>query len=501
MDQTSKSLVKPKQPGIIFAVTPIILTVALLSYQVLIVKGSPHIPLIFGIALTAFIGMLNGFSWLDIQDGISKAVATAIPVIFIFMAVGMTISTWILCGTVPLLTKFGLIILNPTIFLPVSCLVCALISVVTGTSWGTLGTIGLALLSIGESLGIPSHVSAGAIVSGAWFGDKMSPLSDTTNFASAIVGADLYAHIRNMLPTTLPAMLIAFVIYSVLGAEYGAEIMDTGGTRALEQALDQNFVLNGWVLLPPLVVLITIVRKVPALPGIFLGVITAGCIAIVVQDASPAEVFTVMMNGYESTTGDLQIDQLLSKGGIMAMMWVISLVIIAIAFGGTLETTGCLGTIVTFLLQRLRGSAKLVFGTLLVTFGFNLTSNAFVAYTVPGRMFAPAFRGLGLSSVNVSRLLEDGATMTAPLIPWNSGAIFVTATLGIPALAYAPFAFANWIAPLLDILWGATGRFMPRASEEEIQRWIARDEMIILDNRAIRASDLTTEQRAELLKT
>lgn len=214
MGQTSKSLIKQKQLGIIFAVIPIILTVALLSYQVLIVKGSPHIPLIFGIAITACIGMVNGFLWRDIQDGISKAVATAIPVIFIFMAVGMTISTWILCGTVPLLTKFGLIILNPTIFLPVSCLVCALISVVTGTSWGTLGTIGLALLSIGESLGVPSHVSAGAIVSGAWFGDKMSPLSDTTNFASAIVGADLYAHIRNMLPTTVPAMLIAFVIYS-----------------------------------------------------------------------------------------------------------------------------------------------------------------------------------------------------------------------------------------------------------------------------------------------
>jgi NhaC family Na+:H+ antiporter len=453
-----------RQPSVGAALMPIGATLALLTYHIFVNQGAPHVPLILGIFITAVFGLVHGHEWADMQRGMIENIATSVPVLGIFFAVGMTISTWILCGTVPYLTTIGLTILAPTAFLPVTCVVCALVSVFTGTSWGTVGTLGLALLGIGEGLGIPLHLTAGAVVSGAWFGDKMSPLSDTTNFASAIVGADLYAHIRNMLPSTIPSMLIALILYSIIGVEYGSDIIADANLALMKQLINETFTLNILVLIPPAVVMVTIVRKIPALPGIFLGVVAACLVAIFVQGSSPGEVMSTMMTGYASDSGNAQLDTLLAKGGIMSMMWVVSLIMIAMAFGGALEKTGCLSVIIQALLTKLSSRGSLISAALLSAFGFNLCSNAFIAYTVPGRMFAPAFRDMGLATTNLSRVLEDGATMSAPLIPWNSGAVYVSSTLGVPTLLYAPFAFSNWIAPLFDLLWAWTGYFIP---EEE----------------------------------
>lgn len=461
----------------------------ILIYHIFVNQGAPHVPLVLGIFMTALLGLTRGFSWAEMQQGLVSNVAISVPVLGIMLTVGMTISTWILCGTVPYLTKVGLIILAPSTFLPVTCIVCAIVSVATGTSWGTVGTLGLALLGVGEGMGIPMPLTAGAVVSGAWFGDKMSPLSDTTNFTAAIVGADLYAHIRNMLPSTVPSMAIALVLYSVIGTRFESSAIQDQDLVALVRMIDASFTLNLLVFIPPIVILITVVRKVPALPGIFLGVIAAGIVAIVVQGASPGEVMRTMMTGYVSDTGNRQLDVLLSKGGVMSMMWVISLIMIAMAFGGVLERTRCLDVIVRAVLGKLSGRTSLIFASLFSAFGFNLCSNAFIAYTVPGRMFAPAFRGMRLSTTNLSRVLEDGATMTAPLIPWNSGAVYVSGTLGIPTLVYAPFAFSNWIAPLFDLLWGWTGYFIPEATEREVTTWADRGEAIVRDGRHIGPSD------------
>ena len=266
---------------------------------------------------------------------------------------------------------------------------------------------------------VPMHLTAGAVVSGAWFGDKMSPLSDTTNFAAAIVGANLYAHIRNMFPSTIPAMAIALVLYSVIGAKFSSESIQTESLSLLVETIDKTFTLNFLVLIPPAVIALTIIRKIPALPGIFLGVVAAGFVAIVVQGASPGTVMKTMMNGYASNSGNEQLDTLLSKGGVMSMMWVVSLIMIAMAFGGVLEKTQCLSVIIRAILKRISRRSSLIVAALVSSFGFNLCSNAFIAYTVPGRMFAPAFRGKNLSTTNLSRVLEDGATMSAPLIPWK----------------------------------------------------------------------------------
>lgn len=461
----------PKPLSWQLAIAPILITLFILVYQTLIVRGPPHIALILGVAITAIFGVIRGYSWSDIQEGMLESVATALPVLGIFMVVGMTIGTWIASGTVPMLTKLGLQILSPNWFLPMVCVICAFISVFTGTSWGTVGTIGLALLGIGESMGIASFYTAGAIVSGAWFGDKMSPLSDTTNFTAAITGTNLYAHIRNMLPTTIPAMAIALMIYAYLGNSTAGALLNADNIAALDTTLSSTFTFNGLLMLPIVVIGITIWKKLNPMPGMFLGVLTASLLAFFVQGASPAEIMQVMMNGYQSETGNPQIDDLLSKGGIMSMTWVITLIMIAMAFGGVLEKTGCFEAILNRLIRIIKGRKALIFTTMFSTMGFNCTSNAFIAYTIPGRMFSPVFRGQGLSTANASRILEDGATMTAPLIPWNSGAVFVSSTLGVPTIAYAPFAFSNWLAPLIDLLWGFLGWFTPKAREEEIAAW------------------------------
>ncbi len=454
-----------RPPTLVEALAPIVLTMGILMYQIFVLAGPPHIPLALGTAITAAFGLSRGQHWTSMQTSIVEAAATAIPVIFIFFLVGMTIGTWILSGTVPLLIALGSDWIGSTAFLPVSCIVCAIVSVFTGTSWGTVGTMGLALMAIGETLGLPAPITAGAVVSGAWFGDKLSPLSDTTNYTAAIAGAKLYAHIRNLLPTTVPSLVLAIVLYAAIGVGYGSSAAGSGSTMPTAATLEALFRLNFWVLLPPLVIAFTIARKIPPIPGIFLGVMTASVVAVVVQGASLGDVADTMMNGYVSETGDAQIDELLSKGGLMSMMWVISLILIALALGGALQGTGCLQTIIENLLRHLRGRGQLITGALLTTMGFNLASNAFVAYTIPGRIFADAFRQERLAPVVLSRVMEDGATMSAPLIPWNSGGAFVAGALGVPTLLYAPFAFANWFAPLFSLLWAWTGFFLPTLEE------------------------------------
>lgn len=478
-----------RQPTWKMALIPIAMTLIILMLQILVFKGPPHIPLILGVAITAVFGLLYGHKWTDMQDAMVKSVAVSLPVLGIFMVVGMTISTWIASGTVPLFTKVGLAILTPLAFLPLTCIICSIISVFTGTSWGTVGTIGLALLGIGESMGVPSYLTAGAIVSGAWFGDKMSPLSDTTNFTAAITNTPLYEHIKNMLPTTIPAMLISLLIYAYLGKAYSNTLVDLAKVELLDNVLSDTFVLNLIVLFPPLVIAFAIWKKLAPMPSMFLGVMAASLIAFFVQGMPVSEILEVMMSGYLSETGNPQIDNLLSKGGIMSMTWVITLIMLAMAFGGVLEKTGCFDAILHALLPLLQGRVSLVFCMALSTLGFNCASNAFIAYTIPGRMLTPAFRGQGLSTSNASRILEDSATMSAPLIPWNSGAVFVSGTLGVPSILYAPFAFCNWISFFIDLLWGLTNRFMPKASAQELKRWTQDGSLVLVNGEIVSAND------------
>lgn len=461
------------KPTLFMAILPIALTMALLMVQLFVFDDfTPHTPLVLGIMIAGVLGWQRGYRWSHMEAGLYHVVSVGLPSLAILMTVGMIIGVWILSGTVPLLIYYGLAILSPGIFLLAACVICAIISLATGTSWGTVGTIGLALMGIGEGLGIPAYLTGGAVVSGAFFGDKMSPLSDTTNLAPAVCGTDLWSHIRGMVATTGPAMLVALAIYAWLGVGYAGGTMQSQSVDVISNKLQETFYLSWWLLIPPAVVVILAVRRLPALPSIFTGVVLGGIVAMIAQGASLHDVLNAMQNGYTSETGIEAVDKLLSKGGIQSMTWVITLVLIALGFGGVLEQTRCLEVVLESILKVARSRFALIGSSTGASIGTNMvTGDVYLSLALPGRMFAPAYRGRGYSTTVLSRSIEDGGTLISPLIPWNVGGAFVAGTLGIPTLVYAPVAFACWLSPLFGLLWAATGWFVPKASDFERQRW------------------------------
>jgi Na+:H+ antiporter, NhaC family len=409
-----------------------------------------------------------------------QVIRIGLPSIAILMTVGMIVGVWIASGTVPVLIFYGLKILNPEIFLAAGMMLCAVVSVSLGTSWGTTATVGLALIGIGNGFDIPMYWTAGAIVSGAFFGDKISPLSDTTNLAPAVTGVNLFDHIRNMLPTTVPAMLIAFTIYLFVGFNLiGDGEVDFSKIEAITSGLENNFNLTLWGLLPPLLVIVLALNKMPALPSLFAGVFSGALLAIFVQGVSLHEVFNFMQAGYKIETGVAEIDGLLNRGGIQSMTWVITLVIIALGFGGALERTHCLETIIKVILSRVKSFFGLQAAATSTAIATNLVAgDPYLSIALPGRMFTSAYVKKGYSKLNLSRAVEEGGTLISPLIPWNAGGAFVITALGlgisdgnIENLLYIPLAFACWLSPLIGLSYAAFGRFSPKISDAELARY------------------------------
>ncbi|GAA3537685.1 Na+/H+ antiporter NhaC [Zobellella aerophila] len=471
----------PQKPSFFLALLPIALTFLVLGIQLFYFNDfTPHIPLAIGIAITALIGWFRGYRWHDMEEGIVKVVRLGLQSVGILIIVGMIIGIWIASGTVPYLIKLGLSLLSPELFLAASVLICAVVSLSLGTSWGTTGTVGLALMGIGTGFDIPMYWTAGAVVSGAFFGDKMSPLSDTTNLAPAVTGVNLFDHIRNMLPTTIPAMLIALVIYLIVGFNLiNAEQVDFSKVRLIIGGLEESFYLS-WMLLLPLAVTITLaVKKMPALPTLFVGAMLGGIVAIWAQGVSLQEVFQYMFGGYKIDTGIREIDSLLNRGGIQSMTWVITLMLIALAFGGILEHTKCLEVLVDKILSRSNGFAAMQSSAIATSAMTNVIGgDPYLSIALPGRMFAPAYRKKGYSALNLSRATEEGGTLVSPLIPWNAGGAVVITALGLGIaegqtinLLYIPLAFACWLSPLIGMFYAHMGWFSPRASADEITRW------------------------------
>lgn len=440
----------------------------------------PHIPLFLGLAITSLVGVSQGMGWKDIEKGIFHVIHVALPSVSVLIVVGMIIGVWIACGTVPSIIYFGLKVLSPEIFLAAAMVICSVVSVSLGTSWGTVGTVGLALVGIGAGFEIPIYWTAGAIVSGAFFGDKVSPLSDTTNLAPAVTGTDVFSHIKNMMPTTLPAMLIALGIYLVAGF-----VLAPSGESSLEkielitEALDKHFSISLWLLLPAVLVLVLALKKCPPLPVLFFGVLVGGFTAIVAQGQKVQALFQFANNGYAIETGVPQIDGLLNRGGIQSMMWTISLILIALGFGGALEKTGCLKSIIAAIgskVKSFKGTQTAAIGT---AFATNLVAgDPYLSIALPGRLFVPLYRKLRYSPLNLSRGIEEGGTLMSPLIPWNAGGAFVISALGLSVaegdlsnLLYIPLAFACWLAPCIGIAYALLGWFSPVASEEELATW------------------------------
>ncbi len=461
----------PTQPSLLISALPLIVLVVLLSYNVFVfgddaVSGSNQIILIAAAAFASLLAVQQGSDWMDLQDGMLDAIRLAAPAILILLLVGALSGTWLISGIIPAMIYYGLQILSPEIFLPGACVITALVSLFTGSSWTSVATIGIALIGIGNVLGQNEAAVAGAIISGAYFGDKMSPLSDTTNLASAASGAELFTHVRYMALTTVPTIIIALLIFTVMSS--GSD--DANATQRTEEmtAILQNTInITPWLVLPPLIIIGLILRKVPALPAIFCGVLLGALFALIFQpdlitalgdDGTYVNLMKVMYTDSAIASGNPMLDELLTSGGMFGMLSTIWLILAAMAFGGVMDASGFLSRITGFLVSR----AKSEFGLVSATAGTSIFTNVtaadqYLAVIVPGRMFAPAYAARGLAPENLSRTLEDAGTATSPLVPWNTCGAYHAGVLGVSTMAYAPFAIFCYLSPLMTLAFVALG--------------------------------------------
>jgi NhaC family Na+:H+ antiporter len=462
-----------KRPTLLISISPVAVLIVMLGYCLFFLgldleTGGSHIPLILGAAIASGVATYLGYPWKEIQDGLVKGIALALGAILILMVIGILIGTWMLSGIVPAMIYYGLQLISPSIFLVTTCIICAIVSISTGSSWSTAGTVGVALIGIGAAMSIPVALVAGAIVSGAYFGDKMSPLSDTTNLAPATAGTDLFTHVRHMAYTGVPSLLLALVLFAVIGWGYRAESVEGGDVAVMLDTINEAFAISPWLLLPPLLVIFMVIFRIPALPALLGGALLGALVAAIAQGSSITEIIQVMFNGFVSETGVDKVDGLLSRGGLMSMMSTIALIFAALAFGGVMERSGMLETLAAAILKLARSVGSLVVATIGTCISMNIIApDQYLSIVVPGRMYRNAFTNQHLHPKNLSRLLEGSGTLSSPLVPWNTCGAFMGSVLGVSAGAYFMYAFFNLINPLVCILLGYTGWTMDKMTEDE----------------------------------
>lgn len=400
-----------------------------------------------------------GYSFIDIQHMMNRGINSALPAIYIFILIGMVIASFMQSGTIASLLYYGLQLLNPVVFLVSGLILCSLMSVATGTSWGTVGTIGVVLMSIAEVIGIPLAIVAGVVVSGATFGDKLSPMSDTTNLAAMSAGTHLYRHIHAMLYTTIPAYVLTLIIFIFLGLHYSDYTLPTEEITAIQTVLNDTFQLNPLITLMPLLCMLgmSIKKYAPAI-SMSCSIVLAMGIAIFFQERSPVEVFNALWLNTPGTTGIENVDTLLGRGGISSMAWTLLLSLMALALGGILHHAKFLSVILENLIVRIKRIRTLIATTIATGLVSNMgMGEAYLSIILNCQLFKDAYHKAQLDSSMLSRTVEEGATMTTALIPWTTAGAFYAATLGIPVLDYAPYAFLNVLNPIVSVVMASLG--------------------------------------------
>lgn len=431
-----------------FVSLTIIMFISIIKYE-----ESPHIPMLIGVLIASLVALKIGYSWKFIENSMIKGISQAMQSIIILAIIGVLIGIWILAGVVPTMIYYGLMILKPSIFLVATVLITSITSLATGTSWGTAGTMGIALMGIASGLGIPAPVTAGAVLSGAYFGDKMSPLSDTTNLAPAMAGTDVFTHIKAMFKPTLLAYGLTLLIFGFLSLKYKGASADLSNVDVIANGLKESFTISPILLLAPLVVIISIAKKLPAVPGISIGIIIAAILGPIYQGVNFGDILSAGLNGYVSNTGLEAVDKLLTTGGLNNMMSSISLTIIAMMFGGIAEETGILEAIVKKFLHRVQSVVGLVISTILTCFFTNATMpEQYISIVVPGRMFKNEYKDRKIDPRLLSSTLESGGTVTSAMIPWNTCGTYMSTVLGVSTVHYLPFLFFNLLMPLVQII-------------------------------------------------
>ena len=454
------------------ALLPLFILVLLLTYNVTVfgddaLSGSNQFILLLGGVVAGLVGLRNKVTYGQMLQKVGENLQSVTGPILILLLVGALAGTWLLSGIIPAMIDYGLQIANPRFFLPTCVLISALVSLATGSSWSTSATIGIALIGIGKALDLPVGMVAGAVISGAYFGDKLSPLSDTTNLAPAMAGGELFAHIRYMLYTTLPSIVITLLIFIVLG--WGFSGSGDVDTSLLSESIREKFNISPWLFLVPLVVILMIVKKTPPLLALFVGTILGGLFALIFQpqlliDLSESSVLnfkTIYKSIFNAITVDTQIEtndpllnELFSSGGMQGMLGTVWLIICAMVFGGVMDAIGALQAISHAFLKWAQTTFQLIAGTATSSLTVNLTaSDQYLAIVVPGKMFAQAYRDRKLAPENLSRTLEDAGTVTSVLVPWNTCGAYQSGVLGVGVAEYFFYAFFNWISPLMTLTY------------------------------------------------
>ena len=443
--------------------------------------GEAHVSLIFAGAFAAIVAMLNGWKWSYMEQGILAAINRTMQAILILAVVGLMLGSWMAGGVVPSMMYYGIKVIAPSVFLFTACLLCSIVSLATGSSWSTAGSMGVALIGVGTALGFPAYMTAGAVVSGAYFGDKMSPLSDTTNLAPAVAGATLFDHIKHMIWTTGPSLVIALVVYLVLGfTNSSGGAADLSTIDEILGFITDNYNVSLLCLIAPLFVIVAVALKLPALPALIGGVVL-GLPFFPMQGRSLVTVPSTLNYGIgvdipeDASDVIAELGSLLTSDGMQGMMWTISLILCAMVFGGIVDCTGIMGSIAGALLKLARGTrGGLVLVTIISCIIVNaLCSDQYLAIILPGRMYKEAFEDLRLAPKNLSRCLEDSGTITSNFIPWNTCGATMSKFLQCPQWGkggYAPFAILNWLNPLVSIFYGFTGISMVKMTDEEYAR-------------------------------
>lgn len=450
---------QPRMPKVWEALIPVAAIMVFMIVGTVLWGMDPHIPLVLACVVTAFVAAACGYKWDAIITGALDSVKSAVEALLIILCVGMLIGSWVWAGTMPAMVYYGLKFISPSVFLALGLVLTAIVGLATGSSWTASGTVGVALMGVAMGLGISAPLAAGMIIAGAYTGDKLSPLSDSTNVAAAAAETPLYDHVGAMMTTTVPSFVISFVLYLIVGFV----VIDTSGydaslAQGIMDAIADNFYLSPWIMLPVLVVIFAAVKRIPAIPSLLLAAAVAAVIAIFAQGASVPDVLIGLQAGFSIETGNEYADSLLNRGGLDSMLWTISLIMFALAYGGMMEKCRFVESLMGGIVKRVKSTASLVAATIITGIICDvILTDQYLAIMIPSRMFRDEFDKRDLSRSFLSRTTEDGATLWSPMIPWNGCGAYQAATLGVHNFAFMPFAFVNLINPVLAVVITAFG--------------------------------------------
>ncbi|MFZ3591549.1 Na+/H+ antiporter NhaC [Bacillus sp. DJP31] len=447
-----------REPSLLLAFLPLLVLIVAAIFDLLFWR-TYFMPLIFTIIATAVTGMFLGFKWKSLEQFMINGAKDSISIVIIMFLIGTIIGSWMLSGTIPTLIYYGLATLSPSIFIPTVAITTGIMAIVIGSSLTSIATIGVALMAIGQSMGFPPELIAGAIISGAFLGDKLSPLSDTTIMTPAMTDTDLFSHIRHMMWDTIPAFLIALVLYWFVGLKFTPDTVNQAGIAELMSTLQANFNINLILLLLPLITIFIMVKRYPVIPSLLLLSLTGGLFALIFQGSSISEIILAMNSGYSGESGSESLDKLINRGGINSMFFTVALIMIATILGGILEGTGVFRKIIQGLINKARSTGSLVLTTALTTLGIAFASGSqALPIILSGKGFQKAYKERGLDTKNLSRTIEACGTVGVSIVPWGIVAIFVSTVLGgISPYDFIPYIFFAFIVPLVNIFYGYTG--------------------------------------------